>query len=45
MSVVRCGSSWRVEGTGTERAALAYARNHNGELVYEVAEGERLCGS
>ena len=45
MSVVGCGSSWRIEGAGAERAALAYARNHNGELVYEVAEGERLCGS
>jgi hypothetical protein len=38
MSVVRDGSSWRIEGDGAERAALAFAKNVQGKLVYELAQ-------
>lgn len=31
------GNSWRVAGKGSERATLAYARNVDGKLVYELA--------
>jgi hypothetical protein len=37
MSVVRDGNSWRVEGDGAERAVLAFAKNVDGNLVYELA--------
>jgi hypothetical protein len=37
MSVVKVGDSWRVDGEGAERAVLAYARNVDGNLVYELA--------
>jgi hypothetical protein len=37
MSVVRDGNSWRVEGDGAEHAVLAFAKNVDGNLVYEVA--------
>jgi len=37
MSVARHQNSWRIEGAGSERAVLAYARNVDGELVYELA--------
>jgi hypothetical protein len=36
MSLVKHGDTWRIEGDGSERAVLAYARNCNGKLVYEV---------
>ena len=39
MCVVKCGNAWRIEGEGAERAVLAYAKNLNGELRYEVAAG------
>ena len=32
----RCGDSWQIEGEGAERAVVAYAKNVNGRLVYEV---------
>jgi hypothetical protein len=38
MSVVKDGSSWRIEGDGAERAVLAYARNVDGALQYELAQ-------
>jgi hypothetical protein len=37
MSVVKHGNSWRIEGEGAERAVLAYAKNVDGKLVYELA--------
>ena len=37
MRVEKHGSSWRVVGEGAERATLAYAKNVNGKLVYELA--------
>jgi len=41
MSVVAKGSSWRIEGDGAEQAVLAFAKEVNGRLVYELAEPER----
>jgi hypothetical protein len=38
MSVVRDGEAWRIEGEGAERAVLAFAREVDGHLVYELAE-------
>jgi hypothetical protein len=37
MSLVKHGNSWRIEGEGAERALLAYAKNVDGKLVYEMA--------
>jgi hypothetical protein len=42
MSVVKDGDAWRIEGAGAERAALAYAQQVNGQLVYELADAPRL---
>jgi hypothetical protein len=39
MSVEKEGNSWRIVGEGAERAVLAYARNVNGNLIYEVEAG------
>lgn len=36
MSVVRDGDSWRIEGEGAQQAVLAYARNTDGILEYEL---------
>jgi hypothetical protein len=36
MSVVQDGNSWKVTGTGSERAVLAYAKNVNGKLEFEI---------
>ena len=43
MSVVEEGSSWRVEGDDSGQAVLAFARNVDGKLVYELspAKGTR----
>jgi hypothetical protein len=38
MSVVKDGDSWRIEGDDAERAVLAYAKNADGNLVYELAQ-------
>lgn len=37
MSVVKDGSSWRIEGDNTGRAMLAFATNIDGSLQYELA--------
>ena len=37
MSVVEDGESWRIAGVGAERAVLAFAREVDGQLVYELA--------
>jgi hypothetical protein len=36
MSVVKDGDSWRIEGDGSERAVLAFAKDVDGKLVYDV---------
>src|SRR5258708_24371320 len=41
MSLLKQGDSWRIEGEGSERAVLAYAKNCNGKLVYEVFPATR----
>jgi hypothetical protein len=37
MCVEKHGGLWRVVGEGAERATLAFAKNVNGKLVYELA--------
>jgi hypothetical protein len=37
MRVENHGGSWRIVGEGAERATLAYAKNLDGKLVYELA--------
>ena len=37
MRVEQHGGSWRIAGEGAECAALAYAKNLDGKLVYELA--------
>jgi hypothetical protein len=39
MSVQRDGDTWRVVGEGAERAVLAYAKNVDGNLEYELVTG------
>lgn len=36
MRLLKDGHSWRVEGEQADRAVLAYAKNVNGKLVYEL---------
>ena len=36
LRVERSGESWRIVGEGAERATLAYAKNVDGKLVYEL---------
>jgi hypothetical protein len=36
MSVIKHNNSWRIEGEQAERAVLAYAKNVDGNLVYEL---------
>jgi hypothetical protein len=38
MTIVPSGDSWRVEGAGSDRARVAYARLENDRVVYEVDE-------
>ncbi|MBZ5679315.1 MAG: hypothetical protein LAO24_04320 [Acidobacteriia bacterium] len=45
MSVVQDGDSWRIEGEGADRAVLAFARNANDRLVYELADTGRAHSS
>jgi hypothetical protein len=42
LRVERCGESWRIEGEGAELATLAYAKNVDGTLVYEL-EAPKTC--
>jgi hypothetical protein len=37
MRLVPDGSSWRIEGRGSDRARLAFARLRDGRVVYELA--------
>lgn len=41
MSVVKDGASWRIVGEGSERAVLAYAKNVDGKIVYELSPSAR----
>jgi hypothetical protein len=41
MSVVKDGEGWRIEGEGAERAVLAFARQVDGHLVYELADARQ----
>jgi hypothetical protein len=41
MSVVKDGSSWQIAGEGADRAVLAYAKNIDGKLVYELSPAAR----
>jgi hypothetical protein len=36
MRLVPDGESWRVEGPGSERARVAFARLRDGRVVYEL---------
>jgi hypothetical protein len=38
MTLVRNGSTWRVEGPGSDRARIAYASLDGDSVVYRVAE-------
>ena len=38
MFIVEDGNGWRIEGNESERAVVAYAKNVDGNLVYEVAQ-------
>ncbi len=38
MSVVKDGNFWRIAGDGAERAVLAFAKNVDGNLNYELAQ-------
>jgi len=43
MSVVKDGHSWRIEGDDAGRAVLAYAKNVEGKLVYELAQAPEVA--
>ena len=36
MKLVPQGDGWRIEGEGSERARIAYASEHDGQLVYSL---------
>jgi hypothetical protein len=36
MQLVPAGNSWRIEGQGSERARIAYARLQDGRIVYDL---------
>jgi hypothetical protein len=45
MSIVKDGESWQIVGEGAERAVLAFAKEVDGQLVYEptdASQGELL---
>jgi len=39
MNLVRDNQTWRVEGPGSDRAVVAYARLDKNQLVYEIDRG------
>jgi hypothetical protein len=43
MKLVPEGGSWRIEGTGSERARVAYARLVGERVLYEVDESRRVA--
>jgi len=36
MKLVPQGDGWRIEGEGNQRARIAYAREHDEQLVYSL---------
>lgn len=38
MKLVEVGKGWRIEGPGSERARVAYAREANGRLIFEFED-------
>jgi hypothetical protein len=36
MNIVKKGNSWSIDGAGSERAVLAFARNVDGKIVYDL---------
>jgi len=36
MKLVPDGDGWRIEGEGNHRARIAYASEHDGQLVYSL---------
>lgn len=45
MILVDVGGEWRVEGVGSERASVAYAREQDGRLIFEVGGNAQLQAS
>jgi hypothetical protein len=45
MNVVQEGDSWRVEGTGSERARVAYASLEGDRVVYHLEPSASGCGA
>lgn len=41
MSVIQSGNFYRIEGKHADRAVLAFARNIDGRLVYEICSGNQ----
>jgi hypothetical protein len=42
MSVVEDGNCWRIEGDGAERAVLAFAKEADGHLVYDLVDSPHV---
>ena len=42
LRLVEEGTNWRIEGSGKERARIAYATEQGGQLAISV-EGQDLC--
>jgi hypothetical protein len=45
MQLVHVGDTWRVEGKGSERACVAYARAEGNGIVYRVDQSASCCTS
>jgi hypothetical protein len=43
MRLVPDGKSWRIEGPGSERARVAYARLDGEKVTYEVGRSRRAA--
>jgi hypothetical protein len=43
MSVVQEGNSWKIEGDDTGRAVLAFAKNVDGKIAYELAQASETA--
>jgi len=45
MQLVHDGDTWRVEGTGSEHACVAYARAEGNGIIYRVDQSANCCTS
>jgi hypothetical protein len=45
MNLVKSGSGWSIEGPGSERARVAYAREVDGSITFELDEHGALAGA